>query len=70
MSNARIRALHVTFGLPANRACCRCRAAMTRSRICADVSPGWVPDISRNFTGGTSMCMSIRSSNGPEIRPR
>jgi len=46
------------------------RAAMTRSRICADVSPGCAPDISRNFTCGTSMCISIRSSNGPEILPR
>src|ERR1035437_2668116 len=39
---------------------------MTRSRICAEVSPGCVEDISRNFTCGTSMCRSIRSNNGPE----
>ena len=39
---------------------------MTRSRICAEVSLLRSPDISRNFTGGTSMWRSIRSSKGPK----
>ena len=70
MSNARIRALQVIFGLCRNRSCWRRRAVTTRSRICADVSPVRSPAISRNLTGGTSTCKSMRSSNGPEILPR
>jgi hypothetical protein len=33
-------------------------------------SPFFSPVISRNFTAGTSMCRSMRSSSGPEMRPR
>ena len=65
-----MRALQVIFGLSAKRSCCRWRAATTRSRICAEVSPVRSLVISRNFTGGTSTCRSMRSSSGPEMRPR
>ena len=65
-----IRALHVTDFLLANRACCVSRAEITRRRISADDSPVRSADISRNFTCGTSTCRSIRSSNGPEMRPK
>ena len=40
------------------------------SRIAAEVSPVCSAVISRNFTAGTSMCKSMRSSKGPEMRPR
>ena len=63
-------ALQVIFGLSLKRACWRLRAPMTRSRICVDISPVRSLVISRNFTGGTSMCRSILSSSGPETRPR
>jgi MFS family permease len=46
------------------------RAATTLSRISADDSPTRPLAISWNLTAGTSTCRSIRSSSGPEIRPR
>ena len=43
------------------------RARITRSRILAELSGSTVLRISLSFTDGTSMWMSMRSSNGPEI---
>ena len=56
--------------LPANRSCCRLRAATTRSRTSADDSP--LPASRRSFGGtrGTSRRRSMRSSRGPLRRLR
>jgi hypothetical protein len=43
---------------------------MTRVRIASELSTvGSSPRSSLKRTAGTSMCMSMRSSSGPEIRP-
>src|SRR5215510_13512430 len=51
----------------AKRSNCTRRARTTLSRMSDELSPGASLASSLNFTAGTSMCMSIRSSNGPEI---
>jgi hypothetical protein len=56
-----MRALQVIEGWRANCACCLCRAAMTRPRITADVSPVCSALMSRNITFGTSMWRSMRN---------
>ncbi|NIJ69287.1 hypothetical protein FHY09_001729 [Xanthomonas sp. 60] len=50
---------------------CRSRAAITRARTASLRSPSGV--LSRSSSGysrGTVTCRSIRSSNGPDTRPR
>ncbi|HEV7428485.1 MAG TPA: hypothetical protein VGQ46_19175 [Thermoanaerobaculia bacterium] len=46
------------------------RAASTRSRIDAELSPGVNVEISSAASAGTSTWRSMRSSSGPEILPR
>ncbi len=43
--------------------------ASTRCRISAEVAPVSLPRNSLQATAGTSMCKSMRSSNGPLILP-
>jgi hypothetical protein len=50
-----------------NLSSCICRAPITRSRISADDSAADSLASSLNFTAGTSMCISIRSSSGLDI---
>src|SRR6266545_1425249 len=45
------------------------RAAYTCSRIAALLVPSPGLERSSNGTGGTSMCKSMRSRSGPEMRP-
>ena len=59
-------ALHRVL-VPAYRACCRSRAAMTRARMSAELSAGSRSDKSLSGTGRTCTCISMRSSSGPEI---
>src|SRR5437763_694813 len=47
-----------------------CRAASTRSRIDAELSPGVNVEISSVVKAGTSTWRSMRSSSGPEILAR
>jgi hypothetical protein len=59
--------------VPSNRAACRARAASTRWRMASEGSPSRSSDSFSSTrrvasTRGTSMWMSIRSNNGPEIR--
>jgi hypothetical protein len=58
------------FALIDPRASCSARAASTRSRISADLSPVSLPRISWYATAGTSMCRSMRSRRGPLILPK
>ena len=57
-----------TNRVPSNRARCSCRASSTRSRTVSDVSPVASDDSFSYSTRGTSTKMSIRSSNGPDMR--
>ena len=59
----------VCMPVPAKRADCISRAAITRRRIEALLSAAAVADISSRETGVTYTCRSIRSNNGPEMRP-
>ena len=52
-----------------NRRRCTWRALPTCSRIAALDVPSALADSSWNGTAGTSMCMSMRSSSGPLMRP-
>lgn len=65
-----MRALQVMRALVAKRACCRRRAASTRSRIWAELSPKRSLEISRNFTDGTDMqidAVEQRTRNAAEV---
>ena len=65
-----MRALQVVFLSERKRACCRSRAWPTRARIASECSSARSLEMSRYSTEGTSMCRSMRSRSGPEMRWR
>src|SRR5690606_34036051 len=62
--------LLVGFALPLNRSCWIRRARLTRSRIDAERSPGFVEVRVLKSTRDTSTWMSMRSNKGPDILDR